>query len=92
DVAFLLRTLAKREIDILINVLKHEDADVFLKIVFYISLPALLLDTIPAVDIGLDFFFLPIISSVIIIITFIVSSLLINYQNLEKKTKGVFLV
>lgn len=74
------------------NVLKQEDADVFLKIVFYVSLPALILDTIPAVDINLDFFFLPIISSVIIIITFIISSLVVNYQNPEKETKGVFLV
>ncbi|MFX0121197.1 MAG: AEC family transporter [Promethearchaeota archaeon] len=74
------------------NILKQEDADVFLKIVFYVSLPALILSTLPAVVINLNFFILPIIASVIIIITFMVSSILIRHMNLEEKTKGAFVV
>ncbi|UCG01722.1 MAG: AEC family transporter [Candidatus Heimdallarchaeota archaeon] len=74
------------------TLLKRDDADVLLKIVFYISLPALILNTIPTVDINLTFFFLPILSSIIIIITFLVSSLVVNYQNFEEKTKGVFII
>ncbi|MFX1518178.1 MAG: AEC family transporter [Promethearchaeota archaeon] len=74
------------------RLLKQEDADIFLKIVFYVSLPALILDTIPAVEINLDYFFLPIISSLIIIISFLVSSLVSEYQKFEKKTKGVYII
>ncbi|MHA2204061.1 MAG: AEC family transporter [Candidatus Hodarchaeales archaeon] len=74
------------------NLLKQDDADILLKIVFYVSLPALILNTIPAVNINLNFFFLPILSSLIIIITFLVSSLVVNFQEFEEKTKGVFLI
>ncbi|UCG90497.1 MAG: AEC family transporter, partial [Candidatus Heimdallarchaeota archaeon] len=55
-------------------------------------LPALILDTIPAVEITFNFIFLPIIASLIIVITFMVASLLVNVLNLEERTKGVFLV
>ncbi|MFX1282076.1 MAG: AEC family transporter [Promethearchaeota archaeon] len=74
------------------TLIKKEDADVFLKIVFYISLPALILDTIPNVEITVNFIFLPIIASLIIIITFMVTSLLTSVLNLEERTKGVLLV
>lgn len=61
------------------NLLKQEDADIFLKIIFYVSLPALILNAITAIDINQKSF-LPIISSVLIIITFVVTSLLINFR------------
>ena len=74
------------------TILKQEDADIFLKIVFYVSLPALILDNIPAVEINLDYFLLPIICSVIIIISFLVSSIVVRYQKFEAKTQGVFII
>jgi len=74
------------------NLLKQEDADIFLKIVFYVSLPALILDNIPAVEINLNYFLLPIICSLIIIISFLVSSLVVRYQKFEAKTQGVFII
>ncbi|MFW9906216.1 MAG: AEC family transporter, partial [Candidatus Thorarchaeota archaeon] len=74
------------------NLLKQKDADILLKIVFYVSLPALILNTIPAVVINLNFFFLPIISSIIIITTFLVSSIVVKFQTFEEETKGVFII
>ena len=74
------------------TLVKQENADILLKIVFYVSLPALILDTIPAVEININFFILPIISSLIIIIAFLVSSLVARYQEFEEKTKGVFII
>ena len=74
------------------NLLKQEDADIFLRIVFYVSLPALILDNIPAVEINLNYFLLPIICSLIIIISFLVSSLVVRYQKFEAKTQGVFII
>ncbi|MFX0206892.1 MAG: AEC family transporter [Candidatus Hodarchaeota archaeon] len=75
-----------------INLFNQDDANLLIKLVFYVSLPALILKTIPNVSITLNFIILPLIAVFTIILMFIISNLVLNLLDLEKKTAGVFLI
>ncbi|MFX0051560.1 MAG: AEC family transporter [Candidatus Hodarchaeota archaeon] len=75
-----------------INLFNQDDANILIKLVFYVSLPALILKTIPNVSITLNFLVLPLIGVFTIIIMFIISILVLNLLDLEKKTAGVFII
>ncbi len=75
-----------------VNLFSQEDADIFIKMAFFVSLPAIILKTIPNVEISLQFLILPIIAFVTIILMFIISFSVVKFFNFEKKSEGVFII
>jgi len=75
-----------------INLLKKEDGDLFLKVVFYISLPALIVLSIANITLSLDFIYLPLIAVLIIFITCFIARFIGGLFHLQKTSLGVFLV
>lgn len=84
---FVLGYLLKR-----INLLSKDNGDLFLKLVFYISLPALILLSITNIQLTLDFIYLPIIAILIILVTYGIAFFIGKLFNLKKTSFGVFLV
>jgi hypothetical protein len=72
--------------------LTKDDAELFLKLVFYISLPALIILSIAKIEITTDFLYLPIIPVFVIFSTFIISSFVGKLFDLPRKTFGVYLI
>lgn len=70
----------------------QDDANILIKLVFYVSLPALILNAIPVVEISTEFLFLPLIAAATILIMFGTSSFVSSFFNFEEKTQGVFIV
>jgi len=74
------------------RVLQRDDGKVFLKLVFYITLPALILTSITHVELNVKIAILPFISAVVIVINFIVASGWTRLLKLDRKLMGTFLV
>lgn len=74
------------------KVLRKEDGDVILKIVFYLTLPALIIKSISGVEITTDFIIFPFISTVTIMIMFGLAMLANRFFDLPKKSMGVFII
>jgi predicted permease len=74
------------------KILVKEDASIILNLVFYFSLPALILASIPNAVLGNDFIFLPIIPIIIALVLFIIATILGRHLKLERKTLGVFVI
>lgn len=74
------------------HLLKKEDGDLFLKVVFYVALPAFILLSITKSNLSLDFIYLPISAVLIIISTFVVSFFAGKALRLPQTTFGVFLI
>jgi len=73
------------------KLLRKEDADLFLRLLFYVSLPALIVLSITKLRLSLDLICLPIIAALIIIITFLIASFGGRLLRLQKASFGVFL-
>jgi len=67
-------------------------ADTLLKIVFYVTLPALTFLSGSTAELSLKFFYLPIIAIAVVLIIFSVSFPISKKFNLPKATQGTFLV
>lgn len=75
-----------------IRLFHKEDGDRFLKLVFYITLPALILEAFSTLDLSLNFIFLPLIASIVFFSVFGVSFALGKKLRLSKRTFGTFLL
>lgn len=75
-----------------LKILDKNNADLLLKLVFYISLPALIILSIAKIEITSDFIFLPIIPVLVILSIFVVSYFIGKLFNLPRKTFGVYLI
>lgn len=75
-----------------INFLKKRDADLFLKIVFYIVIPSLIILSVTRIKITSELIYLIIIAPIIIFITYFTSYAFGKRLRLEKSTFGTFLV
>lgn len=75
-----------------INLFTKENADLFLKVVFYISLPALIVPSIIDTELSVDFIYLPFIAVSIIAITYGIAYLFGGLLHLPRLSLGVFLV
>ncbi len=75
-----------------IRFLKKEDGDLFLKVVFYISLPALIIISISGSRLNFQFAYLPLIATVIIFTTFGLSLLIGRLLSLSRPVMGTFLI
>lgn len=75
-----------------INLLNKKNGDLFLKLVFYVSLPALILLSVTNIQLSFDFIYLPIIAMLIILVTYVIAYFTGKLFNLKKPSFGVFLV
>ncbi len=75
-----------------IKLFASSTADTLLKIVFYVTLPALTFLSGSTAELSLQFFYLPIIAIAIVLIIFSVSYPISKKFNLPKATQGTFLV
>ncbi len=76
----------------ILKVLKTEHGDVLLKLVYFVSLPALILTSVPYINLDAQFALLPISSALIITLIYFIASFFGRKLKLERKTLGVFLV
>ncbi len=74
------------------GVLKQDHGDVFMKVVFYLSLPALIILSLTRVELSVEYAWLPLISFTIIMIQFMVSFFVGKFMKLDRRTHGVLLV
>ena len=73
------------------KVFKSSDAQLFLKLAFYVSIPALLIQSISKINI-LNFYYLPLIAVLIYIILFFISYGVTKILKIKPKTQGTFIV
>ncbi|MFN8258741.1 MAG: AEC family transporter [Bacteroidales bacterium] len=74
------------------KIIKKEDAGVLLGLVFYITMPALILSKLPVANISYDYLYLPLIPILVGIITYLAARYFSGFLNLERKTMGVFII
>ena len=75
-----------------IKLFKEDSADLFLKVVYYIAVPALVIISITSIELSFDFAYFPIIAALIIFISFFISYFIGKLLKLQNKSFGVFLV
>jgi len=75
-----------------INLFKKEDGDLFLKVVFYVAVPCLILLSVSKITLDWKLMFLPLIPIVNIIITYFISLFFAKKFNLQAGSFGVFLI
>ena len=74
-----------------LGVLKQDHGDVFMRVVFYLSLPALVILSLTRIELSKEFAWLPLISFSVIMIQFGVSYFAGKFMKLDRKTHGVLL-
>ena len=74
------------------GVVRKDDGGLLLKLVFYIALPALILLSIPEIEVSADLFVLPVGAVIIIFTTFAASSFVIRRFSHERETIGTAVV
>ena len=78
---------------ILLNALKlfkKEDGLIFLKLVFYLFIPAMALRAVLSLEINKDIFILPLIPIVPILVTFLLAAVFLKFCPLQKPVAGIF--
>jgi len=84
---FLLGYVLKR-----LNILRKEDGDLFLKVVYYIALPALVIISIADIKLRLDFVYLPISAVLVALVTTAISFWTGKALRLPRATLGTFII
>ena len=84
---FLLGIILRRA-----GVMKPQEATVFLKLVFYVCLPALIAFSISEMQLSRKLLFLPIIPIIIVFLTFVLSLGACQWLKLPPRTRGTFFV
>ncbi|MFW9779122.1 MAG: AEC family transporter [Candidatus Heimdallarchaeota archaeon] len=75
-----------------LNLFTKQDANSFIRLAFFVSLPAIILNTIPKTTLSLEFLFLAILAVILISIMLVFSSLLARFWVFERETRGVFII
>lgn len=76
----------------ILNVLKTEHGDVFMKVVFYLSLPSLVILSLTRIELTRELAWLPLISFSVIMIMWLASYFSGKILKLERSSHGVLLV
>jgi predicted permease len=76
----------------LFRVLRQEHGDVLMKVVFYLSLPSLVILSLTRVELSGEFALLPLISFSVIMVQFAVSYFTGRLMKLDRRTHGVLLI
>jgi predicted permease len=72
--------------------LTRDNADLFLKLFFYLALPSVILLSIPQIPLTCELLYLPLIAILIFAINLAIAWTASRFFQLEPKTKGVFLI
>lgn len=75
-----------------IKVLKNKDSDLLLKLVLYVCLPSLTIISTQKVYLVWEHLYIPLIPVIIVFLTFSLSSITSKFLNINRQTKGTFLV
>lgn len=75
-----------------VGFLTRDNADLFLKLFFYLALPAVILLSIPKIQLTHELLYFPLIAILIFVINLSIALTASHYFQLERKTKGVFLI
>lgn len=75
-----------------LGIVKNEEASLFLRLVFYVAMPALVLSNIPYINISTDLLYLPVIPFILAIVLFAINRAISVRLKLSKKTLGVFII
>jgi predicted permease len=75
-----------------VRILKESDGEFLLRLVFYVSLPALILISVTKIRFETEFIFLPISAILILLMTYPISSFIARKFGLPKTTFGVFMI
>ena len=75
-----------------IKVLHYENGDLLLKIVFNLTLPALVFISVAEIELSINYIFLPLIAALIILLNFSVAFLFCNKLQLPNTTRGTFII
>ena len=76
----------------LLKIFTKDHADIFLKLVFYIAIPALILVSFSNIQLSAKYALLPVSSAIIILSTYLISSLAGKLFKLPRQSFGTFLV
>lgn len=76
----------------LFKVLNNNEGETFLKLFIYVSLPCLIFLSVAQMNLSYKLLWLPIVATMIVLLTFVVAYLTGKSLKLEKSTFGVFLV
>ena len=86
-VIFFLGFLLKRT-----KIFKHDDGDLLLKIVFNITLPALVFISMLTVELSIKYLYLPIIAAIVILVNYALAYLIGKRLHLKRATFGTFII
>ncbi len=75
-----------------INIFKKEDADLFLKLVFYVAAPALIILSISSIKLNAQLWSLPLSAIIIIFTTYIITLIVSRRLKLSRESLGSFLI
>jgi len=75
-----------------IRLFRKESGDIFLKFVFYVSLPALIFQSVSKIQLTFKLIYLPFIAAAILFSTYFISLFVSGKMKLSRKTRGTFLV
>lgn len=74
-----------------IRLFTEQDSHLFLKLVFNVSLPALIINSIIDFKISLQFIFLPVIACIVVFTIYIISYIVGRFLHYPKSTLGILL-
>jgi predicted permease len=92
NIAPLIMTFAIGHLLFRSGFLTRDNADLFLKLFFYLALPAVILLSIPKIPLTCELLYFPLIAILIFAINLCLAWMASCFFKLEPKTKGVFLI
>lgn len=75
-----------------LQILKKDDGDILLKLVFYLAAPALIFISMVTIELDPRYFLLPLISASIILCSFALAYITSKFLNYPRQTIGTFLI
>lgn len=75
-----------------IKILKHDDGDILLRIVFNVTLPALVFISVAEVTLTFDLVYLPLIAAITILAVFSIATLIGRKLSQKRETLGTFII
>lgn len=74
------------------GIIRREHADIFLKLVFYVALPGMIMNSIPQINLTAKLGLLPVISAIVIFSMYFISLFIGKIMGLKPATLGVFMI
>ena len=75
-----------------VNIFTRENGDLFLKLVFYVAFPALLMVSVTRLHLSAELVFLPVAAVLIILVSYAIVFFISRFIHLERPSMGVFII